>query len=56
MTYFTYYAKLMDILTRAARTIYSINKAKVHQGFIGSEWEQRTGQSIVSDLDSNSVG
>ncbi|KAG8880368.1 hypothetical protein FRB97_000905 [Tulasnella sp. 331] len=47
MSYFIYHAKLMDILTHAVKTIYSINKSKIHQGFIGSEWEQRTGKSML---------
>ncbi|KAG8882484.1 hypothetical protein FRB98_003681 [Tulasnella sp. 332] len=42
--YLKHLSLLMDILTHAVKTIYSINKSKIHQGFIGSEWEQRTGK------------
>ncbi|KAG8954208.1 hypothetical protein FRC04_000429 [Tulasnella sp. 424] len=45
---FTQYCKLQGILAYAIRTVYSINKSKVHLGFVGPEWESRT----VAELDS----
>ncbi|KAG8988538.1 hypothetical protein FRB90_002686 [Tulasnella sp. 427] len=45
---FNQYAKLQGILAYAIRTVYSINKSKVHLGFVGPEWESRT----VAELDS----
>ncbi|KAG8915259.1 hypothetical protein FRC00_006200, partial [Tulasnella sp. 408] len=39
---FNQYAKLQGILAYAIRTVYSINKSKVHLGFVGPEWESRT--------------
>ncbi|KAG8943600.1 hypothetical protein FRC04_002761 [Tulasnella sp. 424] len=45
---FTQYCKLQGILAYATRTVYSINKSKVHLGFVGPEWESRT----VAELDS----
>ncbi|KAG8906698.1 hypothetical protein FRC01_007916, partial [Tulasnella sp. 417] len=45
---FNQYAKLQGILAYAIRTVYSINKSKVHLGFVGPEWETRT----VAELDS----
>ncbi|KAG8879625.1 hypothetical protein FRB97_001320 [Tulasnella sp. 331] len=48
LAYFVNHAKLIGILAHAMRTIYSINKSKVHLGFIGPEWEQHT----VAELDS----
>ncbi|KAG8929385.1 hypothetical protein FRC03_008980 [Tulasnella sp. 419] len=48
MAFFTVYLKLLQILGFAIRTIYSINKSKIHMGFVGHEWEQHT----VSELDS----
>ncbi|KAG9005867.1 hypothetical protein FRB93_009265 [Tulasnella sp. JGI-2019a] len=48
LSYFINHAKLIGILAHAMRTIYSINKSKIHLGFIGPEWEQHT----VAELDS----
>ncbi|KAG8890326.1 hypothetical protein FRB98_009394 [Tulasnella sp. 332] len=48
LAYFTNYAKLLDILSRTMRTVYSISKSKVHLGWVGPDWEQNT----VAELDS----
>jgi len=45
---FNHYVKLQGILAYAIRTVYSINKSKVHLGFVGPEWESHT----VAELDS----
>ncbi|KAG9025718.1 hypothetical protein FRB95_009833 [Tulasnella sp. JGI-2019a] len=48
LAYLTNYARLMGILTRAMRTIYSISKSKARFGMVGPDWEQNT----VAELDS----
>ncbi|KIK97466.1 hypothetical protein PAXRUDRAFT_10160 [Paxillus rubicundulus Ve08.2h10] len=48
MSFFMSYLKLNHILAFALRTIYSINKSKHHQGFVGQQWEQH----IVAEHDS----
>ncbi|KAG8900224.1 hypothetical protein FRC01_010214, partial [Tulasnella sp. 417] len=49
---FNQYAKLQGILAYGIRTVYSINKSKVHLGFVGPEWESRTVAEIDSALNS----
>ncbi|KIJ13123.1 hypothetical protein PAXINDRAFT_14023 [Paxillus involutus ATCC 200175] len=48
ISFFTNYLKLNHILAFALRTIYSINKSKVHLGFVGQQWEEH----IVAEHDS----
>lgn len=65
MTAINHHIKLTCILTRTIRSIYSINKHKVHYGYVGEEWESTTGtllrtstrapqieRHLVADLDS----
>lgn len=44
LTAFNQLVKLLGILAYAIRTVYSINKSKVHLGFVGHEWEAHTGE------------
>lgn len=44
LTAFNQLVKLYGILSYAMRTVYSVNKSKAHLGFIGHEWEARTGE------------
>ncbi|KIJ07117.1 hypothetical protein PAXINDRAFT_19682 [Paxillus involutus ATCC 200175] len=48
ISFFTNYLKLNHILAFALRTIYSINKFKIHLGFVGQQWEEH----IVAEHDS----
>ncbi|KAG8885519.1 hypothetical protein FRB97_000844 [Tulasnella sp. 331] len=48
LSYFIQHSKLLEILTHAMRTLYSIKKLKVRLGFVGPDWEQ----DKVAELDS----
>ncbi|KAG8885518.1 hypothetical protein FRB97_000843 [Tulasnella sp. 331] len=53
LSYLANYAKLIGILANAMSTIYSIQKSKINLGFVGKEWEERTGESFITALDSS---
>ncbi|KAG8907760.1 hypothetical protein FRB99_002259 [Tulasnella sp. 403] len=52
VAFFNHFIKLQRIAAYTLRTLYSINKSKVHLGFVGPEWEARTVAEIDSALNS----
>lgn len=48
MAAFNQYIKLTGVLAYALRTLYSINKSRLHLGFVGESWEAGKGMYALS--------